>query len=69
MGDPSTAEDEVHPGDQHDIPAFEAHASSSSLKDRIKLHYNLASDYYYSLWYPSPPPHPTSPFTPTNPST
>ncbi|KAI1266253.1 tocopherol O-methyltransferase [Xylariaceae sp. FL1019] len=41
---------EVHPGDEHDIPEFEAHESSTSLKERIKKHYEIASDYYYSLW-------------------
>ncbi|KAI2621722.1 methyltransferase domain-containing protein [Hypoxylon sp. NC1633] len=39
-----------HPGDQHEIPGFEAHGSFDSLKDRIKKHYEIASDYYYSLW-------------------
>ncbi|KAI1391025.1 S-adenosyl-L-methionine-dependent methyltransferase [Hypoxylon trugodes] len=39
-----------HPGDQHEIPDFEAHESSESLKGRIKKHYEIASDYYYSLW-------------------
>ncbi|RYP57269.1 hypothetical protein DL769_009595 [Monosporascus sp. CRB-8-3] len=39
-----------HPGDQHEIPSYEAHASVATLKDRIKQHYDLASDYYYSLW-------------------
>ncbi|KAI0472459.1 tocopherol O-methyltransferase [Xylaria cf. heliscus] len=39
-----------HPGDTHEIPEFEAHESSTSLKERIKKHYEIASDYYYSLW-------------------
>ncbi|KAI1466404.1 S-adenosyl-L-methionine-dependent methyltransferase [Daldinia caldariorum] len=39
-----------HPGDQHEIPNVEAHGSFESLKDRIKTHYEIASDYYYSLW-------------------
>ena len=42
-----------HPGDQHEVPQYEAHASDASLKDRIKQHYEIASDYYYSLWYVS----------------
>ncbi|KAI1449901.1 S-adenosyl-L-methionine-dependent methyltransferase [Annulohypoxylon stygium] len=42
--------DQLHPGDQHEIPSFEAHESSDSLKGRIKKHYEIASDYYYSLW-------------------
>ncbi|KAI0485058.1 S-adenosyl-L-methionine-dependent methyltransferase [Xylariaceae sp. FL0804] len=41
---------ESHPGDQYDVPAFEAHESATSLKGRIKKHYEIASDYYYSLW-------------------
>ncbi|KAI1096728.1 S-adenosyl-L-methionine-dependent methyltransferase [Rostrohypoxylon terebratum] len=41
---------QLHPGDQHEIPNFEAHESSESLKGRIKRHYEIASDYYYSLW-------------------
>ena len=43
-------DDEAHPGDQYDLPAYEQHASSASLKERIRHHYELASDYYYSLW-------------------
>ncbi|XXH00155.1 hypothetical protein Hte_006497 [Hypoxylon texense] len=46
----STREPQLHPGDQHEIPSFEAHGSFDSLKDRIKKHYEIASDYYYSLW-------------------
>ncbi|XDG02189.1 hypothetical protein ABKA04_001804 [Annulohypoxylon sp. FPYF3050] len=42
--------EQLHPGDQHEIPSFEAHESSDSLKGRIKKHYEIASDYYYSLW-------------------
>ncbi|KAH6660628.1 methyltransferase [Truncatella angustata] len=40
----------AHPGDQHEVPSYEAHGNFDTLKDRIKLHYNVASDYYYSLW-------------------
>ncbi|KAI1870121.1 hypothetical protein JX265_006291 [Neoarthrinium moseri] len=47
---PTKGGPEAHPGDQHEIPGFEEHGSFASLKDRIKLHYNVASDYYYSLW-------------------
>ncbi|CAJ2510265.1 Uu.00g061650.m01.CDS01 [Anthostomella pinea] len=39
-----------HPGDQFEVPGYEAHASPATLKDRIKQHYEIASDYYYSLW-------------------
>lgn len=42
--------DPLHPGDNHEIPSYENHGTFDSLKDRIKLHYNVASDYYYSLW-------------------
>ncbi|KAI0416424.1 methyltransferase domain-containing protein [Xylaria grammica] len=41
---------EIHPGDKHEIPDYEAHESTTSLKERIKKHYEIASDYYYSLW-------------------
>ncbi|KAI1281797.1 tocopherol O-methyltransferase [Xylaria sp. FL0933] len=41
---------EPHPGDKHEIPEYEAHESTTSLKERIKKHYEIASDYYYSLW-------------------
>ncbi|KAI0424901.1 tocopherol O-methyltransferase [Xylaria sp. FL1042] len=41
---------EAHPGDKHEIPKYEAHESTTSLKERIKKHYEIASDYYYSLW-------------------
>lgn len=41
---------ESHPGDQYEVPTYESHDSFASLKERIKLHYNVASDYYYSLW-------------------
>ena len=40
----------AHPGDEHEIPSLADHASSASLKERITDHYNIASDYYYSLW-------------------
>ncbi|KAH8675927.1 S-adenosyl-L-methionine-dependent methyltransferase [Xylariales sp. PMI_506] len=39
-----------HPGDVHEVPDYEPHDSIPSLKDRIKKHYEIASDYYYSLW-------------------
>lgn len=38
-------------GDHYEIPLPESSASFSALKDRIKHHYEIASDYYYSLWY------------------
>jgi len=39
-----------HIGDTYEVPAYEAHSSFAALKDRIRHHYELASDYYYSLW-------------------
>jgi hypothetical protein len=36
---------------QYDTPMGLAHTTMQALKDRIKLHYDLASDYYLSLWY------------------
>ena len=35
---------------KYDIPEPEPFISFSALKDRIRHHYELASDYYYSLW-------------------
>lgn len=46
---------ESHPGDTHEIPEFEPHESNTSLKERIKKHYEIASDFYYSLWYEALP--------------
>ena len=37
-------------GDQYEIPPPEPPTTFSVLKERIKKHYELASDYYYSLW-------------------
>ncbi|KAK9417807.1 hypothetical protein SUNI508_01564 [Seiridium unicorne] len=48
--DHTNAQPVAHPGDKHDVPDYEAHGSFASLKERIQLHYNVASDYYYSLW-------------------
>ena len=38
-------------GDDYEIPPPEPSTSFAALKDRIKDHYEIASDYYYSLWY------------------
>ena len=38
-------------GDDYEIPLPEPSDSFAALKDRIKHHYEIASDYYYSLWY------------------
>jgi len=35
---------------QYDTPMGLAHTTMQALKDRIKLHYDLASDYYLNLW-------------------
>ncbi|KAH8812346.1 tocopherol O-methyltransferase [Xylogone sp. PMI_703] len=37
-------------GDQYETPPTENHGSFTALKERIRHHYELASDYYYSLW-------------------
>jgi tocopherol O-methyltransferase len=37
-------------GDEYSIPTPAPFASFSALKDRIKHHYEVSSDYYYSLW-------------------
>lgn len=37
-------------GNDYEIPAPEPFTTFGALKDRIKLHYELASDYYYSIW-------------------
>ena len=40
-----------HIGDNYETPAPELSSSFAELKDRIKRHYEICSDYYYSLWY------------------
>lgn len=35
---------------EYDTPLGLAHTTMTALKDRIKLHYDLASDYYLNLW-------------------
>lgn len=60
MGDPATPvavpppatndTSPTHAGDQYDVPSYEPHSSFVDLKSRIRHHYELASDYYYSLW-------------------
>jgi hypothetical protein len=42
---------------KYDIPEPEPFISFNALKERIRHHYELASDYYYSLWYKKSP-HP-----------
>lgn len=49
---PPNAEDEVTElSKQYETPMGLAHTTMQALKDRIKLHYDLASDYYLNLWY------------------
>ncbi|KIY01822.1 uncharacterized protein Z520_01960 [Fonsecaea multimorphosa CBS 102226] len=56
MGDPTEKPDsnpspeQNHVGDKYEVPTYEAHSSFDSLKQRIRHHYEIASDYYYSLW-------------------
>ena len=38
-------------GDNYEIPLPEPSSSFAGLKDRIKHHYEICSDYYFSLWY------------------
>ncbi|KAK4179807.1 S-adenosyl-L-methionine-dependent methyltransferase [Triangularia setosa] len=55
---PTTITDEGKPSEQettplskqYDTPLGLAHTTMQELKDRIKLHYDLASDYYLNLW-------------------
>lgn len=47
---PQNGEDTTDLSEQYDTPLGLAHSTMQALKDRIKLHYDLASDYYLSLW-------------------
>ena len=38
-------------GDNYEILLPEPSSSFAGLKDRIKHHYEICSEYYYSLWY------------------
>lgn len=40
----------------YETPAPLPSTSMSALKERIKRHYEICSDYYYSLWYFNPLP-------------
>ena len=42
--------------DDYEIPAPLLSTSMSALKERIRSHYEICSDYYYSLWYFHPVP-------------
>ena len=35
----------------YETPAPEPFSTFNALKDRIRHHYEICSDYYYSLWY------------------
>jgi hypothetical protein len=49
---PNTGADEnTELSEQYETPMGLAHTTMQALKDRIKLHYDLASDYYLNLWY------------------
>jgi tocopherol O-methyltransferase len=41
----------INLGEKYEIPEPKPFVSFNALKDRIRHHYELASDYYYSLWY------------------
>ena len=47
----ATASEETELSKQYATPLGLAHSTMQALKDRIKLHYDLASDYYLNLWY------------------
>jgi hypothetical protein len=49
-GKPVEADETTELSKQYDTPMGLAHTTMQALKDRIKLHYDLASDYYLSLW-------------------
>lgn len=41
--------------EKYEIPEPEPFISFQTLKDRIRHHYEIASDYYYSVWHLLPP--------------
>lgn len=43
-------DDDTQLSQRYDTPLGVAHTTMQALKDRIKQHYDLASDYYLSLW-------------------
>ncbi|KAK3296886.1 S-adenosyl-L-methionine-dependent methyltransferase [Chaetomium fimeti] len=47
---PSGGDEPTALSTQYDTPLGLAHTTMQALKDRIKLHYDLASDYYLNLW-------------------
>ncbi|SLM33936.1 hypothetical protein LPUS_01359 [Lasallia pustulata] len=46
--DPIQSTDEI--SSKFETPSPQAFVSFNALKDRIRQHYELCSDYYYSLW-------------------
>ena len=49
-GSSSSAWDSHDIAAQFEVPPVEPSASFAALKDRIRHHYELASEYYHSLW-------------------
>jgi len=47
---PKVGEEITELSEKYDTPIGLAHTTMQALKDRIKLHYDLASDYYLNLW-------------------
>jgi tocopherol O-methyltransferase len=47
----TTVEDNTALSKQYETPLGVAHGTMQALKDRIKTHYDLASEYYLNLWY------------------
>lgn len=46
-----TSDEKTALSQEYDTPMGLAHTTMTVLKDRIKQHYDLASDYYLNLWY------------------
>lgn len=49
--DSTTQDEKTKLSQAYDTPLGLAHTTMAALKDRIKQHYDLASDYYLNLWY------------------
>lgn len=49
--DYNSTKDQQVVGNTYEIPNAEPHSSFDALKERIRFHYEQASDYYYRLWY------------------
>ncbi|KAJ4396718.1 hypothetical protein N0V93_000939 [Gnomoniopsis smithogilvyi] len=47
---PAAAQESTELSKKYDTPLGLAHDTMQALKDRIKTHYDLASEYYLSLW-------------------